>query len=72
MKAVKQGTIKIQHMGQDHCKGTKGWTFNKKSILKKKFYPHKIKRRPQTKKPVALQSLCKEKTAKIVWVALNN
>ena len=39
-------------MGEGACKGTKGWTFNKKStfLKKKTFYPPKVKPRRQTKK----------------------
>ena len=30
-------------MGEGACKGTKGWTFNKKSVfLKKKFSPQNL------------------------------
>ena len=47
-------------MGEGACKGTKGWTFNKKSTFffkKKPFYPQKVKRRRQTKKTWCLTIL---------------
>ena len=39
-------------MGEGACKGTKGWTFKKKTI-----YPPKVKRRRKTKKPWCLTIL---------------
>ena len=62
-------------MGEGACKGTKGWTFNKKStFLKKKkhFTPQKLNQDDKPKKPGVLQSLWIEGTAKTVWETLNN
>ena len=64
-------------MGEGACRGTKGWTFNKKIyffFLKKKkhFTPEKLNEDAKPKEPGALQSIWIEGTAKTVWETLNN
>ena len=41
-------------MGEGACKGTKGWTFNKKSVFlkKKKISPQNLNEDAKQKKPV--------------------
>ena len=62
-------------MGEGACKGTKGWTFNKKStffLKKNHFTPKKLNEDAKPKKRGALQSLWIEGTVKTVWETLNN
>ena len=61
-------------MGEGACKGTKGWTFNKKSSFffkKNHFNPQNLNEDPKQEKIGASQSLWIEGTPKTVWVTLN-